>query len=545
MTANTKKIRIVVGQLNFLVGDIKGNADKIIEQARLAQTQYQADLFILSELALTGYPPEDLLLRNDFHQQVSEALTRICQHALTLDIVIGYPHKIGTTIYNAAAHLHAGKIIANYHKQYLPNYGVFDEKRYFTPGEQPCVIECKGIRLGLVICEDLWYPEPAKLAKQAGAEIIICLNASPFDLQKEKSRVNIIHQRIRETQLGVIYAHGIGGQDEVVFDGGSMAVDAHGELCCQAPYFQEALLPIELTLNHSQLVITKQELSALLSEETLAYQALVQGVKDYIEKNRFPGAIIGLSGGIDSALTLAIAVDALGADRVHAVSLPSRYTSKLSIDLAEEMAKLLNVKFSVISIEPVFNAFLQGLQAEFTNLPVDQTEENIQARCRGTILMALSNKTGKLVLTTGNKSEMAVGYATLYGDMAGGFAVLKDVFKTLVFRLAHYRNLQSYVIPQTIIDRPPTAELKENQLDEDTLPPYPMLDKILHFYVELDYSVSDIVAVGFDEATVLRVTKMVDRNEYKRRQAPPGIRITQRAFGRERRYPITSGFKHN
>lgn len=538
-------MRIVVGQLNFLVGDIWGNTHKIIEQATIAKNQLQGDLFILPELALTGYPPEDLLFRSDFHQEIARALNYLAKHITDIAIIVGLPHIANNNVYNAAAYLANGQSPLFYYKQHLPNYGVFDEKRYFKNGTQPCIIPFKNIKLGLTICEDLWLPGPVQQAKEAGADIILTLNASPFDLQKEKRRGSIIRQRVKESNIAIIYAHGIGGQDEIVFDGGSMAFAADGELCCQAPYFKETLLPIDIELTHGKTCIKKQSLPEPPTEETLAYQTLVLGVTDYINKNKFPGVLIGLSGGIDSALTLAIAVDALGADKVHAVSMPSRYTSKLSMDLAQEMADLLSVKLSVIPIDNMVDKFIQSLSTEFAGYAADQTEENIQARCRGTLLMALSNKTNKLVLTTGNKSEMAVGYCTLYGDMAGGFAVLKDVYKTLVYRLCHYRNAVSYVIPQGIIDRPPTAELKEDQLDQDTLPPYPVLDKILELYVEFDKSIEEITNAGFDKMIVRQVIKMVNRNEYKRRQAPPGIRITQRAFGRDRRYPITSGFSYS
>jgi len=545
MAIQFNKLRLVIGQLNFLVGDIVGNAHKIIEQAIIARTHHKADLFVLPELALTGYPPEDLLFRDDFHEQIAAAISHIAEQTQGIELIIGYPHKIEQTIYNAAVHLKSGKIIASYHKHHLPNYGVFDEKRYFTSGTNPGIIECQGIKIGLAICEDIWFKEPIRQAKLAGAELIVSINASPFELQKEKNRAEIIQQRIAENQLAIVYAHGVGGQDEIVFDGGSCVFNQEGELCCQAPYFKEALLSIEVTAVNRKIQITKQALPKALSTEELAYQALVLGVKDYIGKNYFPGVLIGSSGGIDSALTIAIAVDALGADKVHTVSLPSRYTSQLSLDLAQEIADLTQVKHSTISIEPMVHSFTQGLAQEFANYTPDQTEENIQARCRGLILMALSNKTGKLVLTTGNKSEMAVGYATLYGDMAGGFAVLKDVFKTLVYQLANHRNQLNYIIPQAIIDRPPTAELKADQTDQDTLPPYPILDKILQLYIEEDKSPADIISHGFSYEMVKRVIKMVDKNEYKRRQAPPGIRITKRAFGRDRRYPITNGFKHH
>jgi len=545
MSSNFTPIRMAIAQLNFLVGDIHANAQKIITHAKLARDKHQAQLLILPELALTGYPPEDLLFREDFHLQIQQAIKLIARDTSGIDIVFGYPEKTAQGIYNAASLLSNGQIVATYHKQCLPNYGVFDEKRYFISGNESCVITYQGIKLGLLICEDLWFKEPVLKAKQAGAELILSLNASPFDLDKESTRVKVIRERIAESGLGIIYAHGTGGQDEIVFDGGSCVFNAQAEICYQAAYFQETLMLIDVKKDGSQLKFGKQITASSITEEYLAYSALVLGVKDYVHKNNFPGVLVGLSGGIDSALTLAIAVDALGADKVHAVSMPSPYTSQLSIDLAQEMADLLKVKLSLIRIDAIVNGFTQALATDLAGYLADQTEENIQARCRGTLLMALSNKTSKLVLTTGNKSEMAVGYATLYGDMAGGFAVLKDVYKTLVYRLADYRNALARSIPQPIIDRPPTAELKPDQTDQDTLPPYAILDKILQLYIEGDQSAQAIISMGFDENTVKAVIRMVDRNEYKRRQAPPGIRITQRAFGRDRRYPITNGFKHH
>jgi NAD+ synthase (glutamine-hydrolysing) len=538
-----KNISIVMAQQNFWVGDITRNVEKIIKSAITARDELQGDVIVFPELALCGYPPEDLLLRPDFHKQIAQALHQLQQAVSGIDMVVGHPQRdVEGKIYNAASVICDNNIIACYHKQCLPNYGVFDEKRYFQTGKTPTIFTVKEISIGIIICEDLWQSAPAAQAVQAGAKILVCLNASPFAMNKSDERVSVLHTRIAENHVPIIYVHGVGGQDELVFDGGSMAIDGDGEIKVQADFYVEKLISVEIEAAE-KIKINSAPLPKKISSEEQIYKALVLSVRDYIEKNNFSGVLIGLSGGIDSALTLAIAVDALGKDRVHAVSLPSRFTSALSVKLATEMAKKLSVKLSTISIEPSFQAFLADLKEEFADLPVDKTEENIQARCRGVIMMALSNKTGKLVLTTGNKSEMAVGYATLYGDMAGGFAVLKDVFKTWVYRLADYRNAISLVIPQAIIDRPPTAELAHNQTDQDTLPPYTDLDQILKMYVEEDCSVTEIIAAGFTAETVYKVIDMVDKSEYKRRQSPIGPRVTTRAFGRERRYPLTSKYK--
>lgn len=539
-----KKLRFVFGQLNFLVGDIQGNISKIKEAIAKAREEYQADLIIFPELALTGYPPEDLLLREDFHAEIGQAIDYLISEPQGVDIIVGYPEKVGKDIYNTLLLIADNKVLAKYHKQCLPNYGVFDEKRYFTKGTEPCVVNYKGLQLGLIICEDAWFPEPCAKSALAGAQVIITINASPFDVFKLRQREKILKTRVEENNIPIIYAHCVGGQDEVVFDGRSMVINASGEITHLAPIFAEALLPIDLEItDDNKLNIIPGRISPRLSDEARTYQALVTSTHDYIEKNRFQGAIVGLSGGIDSALTLTIAVDAIGRDRVHAVMMPSRYTAEMSTSDAVKLAENLGVKYSIIPIEPAFMAFLDSLANDFAGMPPNVAEENLQARCRGVILMALSNKFGKIVLTTGNKSEMAVGYATLYGDMAGGFAVLKDVYKTLVYRLADYRNQLAPVIPSRIIDRAPSAELRQDQLDQDTLPPYAILDEILQRYVEEDQSINEITAAGLPEEVVRRVLKMVDKNEYKRRQAPPGAKITSRAFGRDRRYPITSGFR--
>ncbi len=539
-------LRVIMAQVNFLLGDIEGNAERIIELTRQAAKKKHADIIVFPELTLTGYPPEDLLLRPGLHRRVSDAMQYICSHleksANDIYAIVGYPQRMDEYLFNSAAILHKGKIIANYHKQCLPNYGVFDEKRYFKRGSEACIFEVKGIPIAVNICEDLWFPETMAQAKAAGAKLMLDLNASPFDMHKPDVRENVLYNRATEGNMPIVYVHGVSGQDELIFDGGSMVVDANGKLCEIAKFYQEDMHPVDFTLEDGLVNVAKGELPSKRIQEERVYGALVLGVRDYVHKNGFEGAILGLSGGIDSALSLAIAVDALGKDNVEAYMMPSRHTSELSLRGAEQEAKALEVKYSVIPIEETYKAFLNTLEEEFSGFPEDLTEENLQARCRGTILMALSNKHRKIVLTTGNKSELAVGYCTLYGDMAGGFCVLKDVPKTMVMRLASYRNTLSRVIPQEVIDRPPSAELAPEQHDQETLPPYDVLDKILELYVEKDQSVDTICAAGFDEATVKKIVKLVDRNEYKRRQAPPGVRVTSRAFGRDRRYPMTHGF---
>ena len=536
------KLRIVMAQLNMLVGDIEGNAAKVIAAAARARDELAADAIVFPELTLTGYPPEDLLLRPGLYTRVLAALEQINLKVRDIDIILGHPHAASGGLYNAASLLRADTTVATYHKQHLPNYSVFDEKRYFAAGSEPCVVEVKGVTVGLTVCEDIWQPGSVKQAVDAGARLIININASPFHIDKGREREQAVRERVTEGKVPVLYVNLVGGQDELVFDGGSFVMDADGNITQQAPAFEEGLYLAEFALDGAKPLPQPGECAAALSEEASVYNALVLGVRDYVQKNGFPGVVIGLSGGIDSALTLAVAVDAIGAERVEAVMMPSRYTADLSLQGAREEAEALGVDYRVIPIEPAFNVFLDSLKEEFAGREPDTTEENIQARCRGIILMAISNKKGKMVLTTGNKSEMAVGYATLYGDMAGGFAALKDVPKTLVFRLSRYRNTLSPVIPEAVISRPPSAELAADQKDSDSLPDYPQLDAILQRYVEQDQCVADIVAAGFDEATVRRVVRLVDLNEYKRRQAPPGVRITRRAFGRDRRYPITSGF---
>ncbi|CAL1240463.1 NAD+ synthase [Candidatus Methylocalor cossyra] len=535
------KLRIAIAQLNFLVGDVAGNADRVIGAAREARDRLGAALVVFPELTLSGYPPEDLILRSDFLTAVEEALPRIAGHLQGITAVVGFPERQAGLAHNSAAVLHEGRVRWIYRKQALPNYGVFDEKRYFLPGQDTCLFELQGIRLGLTICEDVWLPGAVEQAAAAGAQLILNINASPYQVGKAKDRETVVRERLAVAQVPLVYVNLVGGQDELVFDGASFVMDRDGRVTFRAPEFEETLAAVDFHCNE-RVVPVAGEVVEPLPEVASVYRALVTGIRDYVTKNRFPGAVLGLSGGIDSALTLALAADALGPQRVEAVLMPSRYTAAMSIEDARREAETLGCRYHLVPIEPAFRAFLAMLEESFRGLPEDTTEENIQARCRGIVLMAFSNKTGKILLTTGNKSEMSVGYATLYGDMAGGFAPLKDVPKTLVYGLAEYRNRLAPVIPERVITRPPSAELRPDQKDEDSLPPYPVLDGILELYVEHDRSVPEIVAAGFPEHEVVRVTRMVDRNEYKRRQAPPGIKISRRAFGRDRRYPITSGF---
>ncbi len=537
-------VRIALAQTNLLVGDIKGNAERVIQLSNEARDRLHADVILFPELTLTGYPPEDLLLRNGLYPRVAEALEDIASKTDGIDIILGYPvvrgNGHGHARYNAAGLVRDGKIVAVYYKQALPNYSVFDEKRYFDEGQEPCIIEIAGTRFGLTICEDIWESGPVQQAVAAGAEVILNLNASPYHLNKWQQRQQQVISQASKHSVPVIYVNLVGGQDELVFDGHSFVVDAVGKITHELPAFIETL---GLTVITHSGEIEPGDIAPELTEEESVYQALVLGVRDYVEKNHFNGVVVGLSGGVDSALTLAIAVDAIGADRVEAVMMPSAYTSNMSIEDARAEADALAVAYSVIDIAPLVAEFEATLADRFTGLEPDVTEENIQARIRGNLLMAISNKSRRMLLTTGNKSEMAVGYATLYGDMAGGFAAIKDVPKTLVYRLARYRNEINAVIPARVLTRPPSAELAPDQKDSDTLPDYDTLDAILERYVEQDQSADEIVDAGFGADVVFQVINMVDRNEYKRRQAAPGVRITPRAFGRDRRYPITSGYK--
>jgi len=534
-------LRISLAQLNLLVGDVTGNATRIIETSCRARDEQAADAVVFPELALTSYPPEDLLLRPEFIRRVERELERVRDSVKGIDVILGYPRASGGKLYNASGVFRNGEKIAEYHKQFLPNYSVFDEKRYFDPGHRPCVFDLKGVPVALTVCEDIWEELPATQAVEAGARLLININASPYDFAKGHERAQLVRRRARDNGLAVIYLNLVGGQDELIFDGGSFVVSADGELTQRCEYFTEALTRVEIDTQNG-IVPRPAQMAPEPDEDESIYRALVLGVRDYVVKNGFDGAVLGVSGGIDSALTLAIAVDALGPERVEAVMMPSRYTAAMSNEDALAQAKALGVEHRVIPIEPAFNAFLDMLEAEFAGLPSGVAEENIQARCRGIVLMAISNKKGKILLTTGNKSEMAVGYTTLYGDMAGGFAPIRDVPKMLVYRLAQYRNGIAPVIPQRVLQRAPSAELAADQQDTDSLPPYEILDPILLRYVEQDQGLEEIVAAGFDAATVQRVIDLVDHNEYKRRQAPPGIKITRRAFGRDRRYPLTSGF---
>ena len=531
-------MKICMAQINTLVGDIAGNAQRVCEVSA-AQRDVGADVVVFPELTLTGYPPEDLLLRADLLERTNAALDQLCvQLPADLIVVVGYPRARGEALFNSVGVIHEGQVLAEYDKQCLPNYQVFDEKRYFRAGSEPCVVALRGLSVGLTICEDIWHAEPVAGAKAAGADILININASPFHRGKQSERLSRVAECARAHQLPVLYVNQVGGQDELVFDGGSFAVDKHGELCVSAATFSEAFPMVSVDpaadslLRTGDLIPAREELEAV-------WQALVLGMRDYVNKNGFPGVVLGLSGGIDSAVTLAVAVDALGPERVEAVMMPFRYTASMSVEDAEAEAAALAVRFSNISIESLYEGFMAALSDEFSGLPANITEENLQARCRGVLLMSISNKKNLLVLTTGNKSELAVGYSTLYGDMAGGFDVLKDCPKMLVYALARYRNTVGPCIPERVITRPPSAELAPDQKDEDSLPPYEVLDQIIERYVEQDASRQDMVAEGFSEEAVARVVRLVDLNEYKRRQAPVGVRISRRAFGRDRRYPIT------
>ncbi|MHB0991151.1 MAG: NAD+ synthase [Burkholderiales bacterium] len=530
-------MKIALAQLNATVGDIAGNTAKIaeaVEQARLAGAQ----ILITPELMLSGYPPEDLLFRDDFNTQIEHALAHLCTLSQGITLVIGHPQRQQNHRYNAASVFRDGATLATYHKYSLPNHTVFDEVRYFSSGTEACVFEQDGVRFGVNICADVWHEEAPRRAAQAGADVLLVLNASPYHIGKLEERYAEISERIKKTGMSVVYCNLVGGQDELLFDGGSFAMNTDGQITHQFASFDAGLYFAEL--DHT--VLRKEFISPPLPVETSVYQALVLGLRDYVDKNRFPGVLIGVSGGVDSALTLAIAVDALGADRVHAVMMPSEFTAGMSIDDTREMVATAGVHYSELPIKSLFELFLNELAPLFTDKTAGVTEENIQARVRGTLLMALSNKYGQLVVTTGNKSEMAVGYATLYGDMAGGFALLRDVPKTLVYRLCRYRNAITPLIPQRVIDRPPSAELRPDQTDQDSLPEYAVLDAIIERYAEWDQTIATIVAAGYDETEVRRVVRMIDRSEYKRRQAAVGVRITPRGFGKDRRYPITNRF---
>ena len=542
--SNSGRFRCALAQLNLVVGDVEGNTLRIIAAANQARDESGADVVMVPELAVSGYPPEDLLFHSGMRLQVTRAIDKLKADVRGITLIAGYPEYEGARIYNSAIVIRDGVVLANHRKANLPNYRVFDEKRYFTPGTDPTVIAVNGVKAGILVCEDIWAPEPAAAARRAGAEVLLVINASPYEVNKQRQREReVARARIGETGIPLVFVNLIGGQDELVFDGNSFVMDATGEVTLRAPAFTEGTYLVDLAGGRGGVQPQPGEIVPLQGEEESVYGALVQGTRDYVDKHRFPGVVLGLSGGIDSALTLCIAVDALGADRVHSVAMPSRYTSQMSKDDAAQQAAWLHVKHSEISIEGMFEATLAALKDEFAGSPSDTAEENIQSRCRGVLLMGISNKTGRMLLTTGNKSEMAVGYATLYGDMAGGFAPIKDCSKLLVYRLAAWRNSKSRVIPPRVIERPPSAELRPDQKDTDSLPPYEVLDPILEAFIEDDLSVDQIAAQGFDRKTVGRVLDMVKRNEYKRRQAPPGVRVSGRAFGRDWRYPITSGYR--
>jgi NAD+ synthase (glutamine-hydrolysing) len=534
------KALVAIAQINVTVGDLAGNAQKILDAARRAHAQ-GAHIVVTPELSLTGYPPEDLLLRESFFEACDLQMQRMTEASRAwpgLHILVGHPVAREGERFNACSVIAQGKIMGRYHKHDLPNYDVFDEQRYFTPDNRPLVFTVNGIRFGVTICEDVWFSYAPSAARAAGAQILLVLNGSPYHMGKVKQRMEVVRQNVCAQGMACVFTNMVGGQDELVFDGGSFVLDAQGQVTTLLPQFVEELEIITVKGSEPQ----RSRIVPDLCLEQEVYEALKLGVRDYLGKNGFPGAIIGLSGGIDSALVLAVAVDALGADKVRAVMMPSKYTADISWLDARDMAKRLGVRYDEIPISDCFNAFLDTLASEFKGLPLDTAEENIQARIRGTLLMALSNKFGSIVLTTGNKSEMATGYCTLYGDMAGGYAVIKDILKTLVFALARWRNTQGEVIPARIITRPPSAELRENQTDQDSLPPYDILDGIIKRYMEENAPVDEVIAAGFDQATVNRVVRLIKVNEYKRRQAPIGVRITHRGFGRDWRYPITNKF---
>lgn len=538
-----KQVTLALAQLDLAVGDVPGNAAKIIDYANRARDELQADLVVFPELSVCGYPPEDLLFHSGLRKNVENAIASIRESVRGIAILIGFPEYEDDHIYNTAAVFLDGKLQCHYRKQKLPNYSVFDEERYFTAGKKPAVFALNGIRIGLNICEDVWRPEPLRASRSAGAECIIAINGSPFETGSQAHREKEVRARVAEIEVPVVYLNMVGGQDELVFDGGSFVLDAAGDVVFRAPLFEEGLHKVVLTADGAGITATSSGVVEFLSTEESVYKALVTGTHDYVGKHGFPGVVIGLSGGIDSALVLAIACDALGAESVRVVMMPFRYTSNMSQEDAQKQAAAMGVRYDVIPIAAMYDATLAQLETVFVGREEGVTEENIQARCRGLLLMAISNKTGRMLLTTGNKSEMAVGYATLYGDMAGGFAPIKDCSKSLVYRLARYRNTLGECIPERVITREPSAELRADQKDSDSLPDYGVLDPILEAFIEEDLSVDEIAARGFDRDTVIRVLEMVKRNEYKRRQAPPGIRISGRAFGRDWRYPITSGYQ--
>ena len=537
------KLKVALAQVDLAVGDVAGNTAKIVDYAARARDEMQADLVVFPELSVCGYPPEDLLFHAGLRMRTEQAVAEIRESVRGIALVIGFPEYVDDKIYNSCAVFSDGELLCGYRKQLLPNYRVFDEERYFTAGRDAAVFRLNGVRIGLTICEDVWQPGPIAAARSAGAECVIVINGSPFELDTQERREEAVRARILESRIPILYLNMVGGQDELVFDGGSFVADANGEIRFRAPAFDEGLHEVVLAACADGIEPGTAPIAGHLSVEESVYRALIRGTRDYVGKHGFPGVVIGLSGGIDSALVLAVACDALGPDQVRVVMMPFRYTSTMSQEDAAKQAAALGVRYDVIPVAPIYDATVSQLASIFEGRKEDVTEENIQARCRGLLLMAISNKTGRMLLTTGNKSEMAVGYATLYGDMAGGFAPIKDCSKTLVYRLARYRNTLSPVIPDRVISREPSAELRAEQKDSDSLPSYDVLDPILEGFIEDDLSVEEIAERGFDRDTVIRILEMVKRSEYKRRQAPPGIRISSRAFGRDWRYPITSGYR--
>lgn len=536
-------VTVALAQLDLVVGDVDGNTARILEFAGRARDELQADLVVFPELSICGYPPEDLLFHSGLRTSVEKSLAEIRESVRGIAVLVGFPEYDDQHTYNSCAVFSDGEVLCHYRKCCLPNYAVFDEARYFTAGKSAAVFPLNGIRIGLSICEDIWNRDPIRASRAAGAEFVIAINGSPYEINSQRHRESVSATRVAETGIPIVYLNMVGGQDELVFDGGSFVAAADGEIRFRAPPFEEGLFRVELRGTPGGVEPVTGDLADLLGEEESVYRALVTGTRDYVNKHGFRGVVLGLSGGIDSALVMAIACDAIGADKVRAVMMPFRYTSTMSQEDAAQQAELMGVRYDVVPIAPIYDATVGQLEPIFEGGRPDVTEENIQARCRGMLLMAISNKTGRMLLTTGNKSEMAVGYATLYGDMAGGFAPIKDCRKTLVYRLARYRNTRSAAIPERVITREPSAELRPGQKDSDSLPDYEVLDPILEAFIEQDLSVDEITQRGYERDTVIRVLQMVKHNEYKRRQAPPGIRISSRAFGRDWRYPITSWYR--
>lgn len=538
LDSDSPSLKVALAQVKLTVGALRANTERVLAAIKQAE---HADLVVFPELTITGYPLEDIVYRSDLYAMLDPCIDAIKQASHQCAVMVGLPEVDGQAIYNAVSVFAAGQRIAHYRKQVLPNYGEFDEKRYFTAGDSTCVFNLAGHQVGVLICEDVWRPEPMAAAKAAGAELIVSINASPYEEYKAAQRLQVLHQRWHENQLPIVYVNQVGGQDELIFDGNSLVLDQHGDVHCALAHCQEDTQTV--TFVEAQLAATELQASHQSENPDAAlYQALVMALGDYVNKNGFRSVVLGLSGGIDSALTLALAVDALGADKVRAVMMPYQYTADISVEDAKLQADWLGCQFDIVPIGPMVDGFMDVVPQLTENKPRDTTEENLQARCRGVLLMALSNKEGRLLLSTGNKSELAVGYCTLYGDMCGGFAPIKDVYKERVFALARYRNTLGDAIPERVITRPPSAELAPDQKDQDSLPPYPILDEIIAAYVEQDQSVADMINAGYDAETVARVVTLIERNEYKRRQGAVGPKVTRRNFGRDRRYPITSRY---